>query len=57
MDVLEYKEVKNLRIQPLRKVILLIKEKEKERPQTLSMFDVIINCHFLSNSISNITGI
>ena len=57
MDVLEYKEVKNLKIQPLRKVILLIKEKEKERPQTLSMFDVVINCHFLSNSISNITGI
>ena len=57
MDVLEYKEVKNLKIQPLRKVILLIKEKEKERPQTLSMFDVIINCRFLSNSISNITGI
>ena len=57
MDVLEYKKVKNLKIQPLRKVILLIKEKEKERPQTLSMFDAIINCHFLSNSISNITGI
>ena len=57
MDVLEYNEVENFKMQLLRKVILLILNALdiKERPKTLSMFDVFINCHFLSNSASNIT--
>ena len=59
MDILEYKEVENFKIQALREVILLILNvlDIKKRPQTLNMFDAIINCHFLSNSVSNIKSI
>ena len=56
IDILEYKEVENFKIQALREVILLVLNvfHIKKRPQTLNMFDAIINCHFLSNSILNI---
>ena len=56
MDILEYKEVENFKIQALREVILLVLNvfDIKKRLQTLNMFDAIINCHFLSNSILNI---
>ena len=51
MDILEYKEVKNFKIQTLKEVILLLNALDiKERPQTLNILDVFINCLFSSNS-------
>ena len=56
MDILEYIEVENFKIETSREVSLAILNviDIKQRPQTPNLFDVIINCHFSSNSVSNI---